>query len=64
MVKWDFPTKRGTQISRSRLNETKVRAIRYRAARGEDWNILADEYGVTRMAIYHVVKRNTWRHVE
>lgn len=54
---------RGERCGAAVLREEAIPAIRRRAADGETHRALAEEYGVSRQAIGHVVARETWRHV-
>ena len=54
----------GVVNSRARLNEDKVREIRFRVARGESQKAVAASLGVTDGMVNHVVHRRAWRHVE
>lgn len=47
----------------ARLNPEKVVAIRAARARGRSLYRIADDFGVSRMTISKVVKRETWQHV-
>lgn len=54
---------RGESHHLSKLTAASVLTIRQRAAEGIYLQTLADEYGVTKQAIWHVVQRRTWKHV-
>lgn len=54
---------RGERAAKSSLTESTVRAIRAAVADGVAGAALAREYGVTKGAIYAIVKRRTWAHV-
>lgn len=54
---------RGEAHPRATLTEVAVREIRARAAAGERRCDLARLFGVTRSAVYEVVRRRSWRHV-
>lgn len=55
-------TKRGSNSSAAKLNETQVIEIRHKI-KFKTQKELAKEYGVSRTCIEHIVNRNTWRHV-
>jgi Mor family transcriptional regulator len=56
---------KGEQIGTSVLTSDQVRDIRRRYRSGESRQFeLAKEYGVGRSAIYSIVHRVSWRHVE
>lgn len=55
---------RGSANPRAKLSEADVRAIREDARRGEAHSLIARRYGVSAHAIYSVVLRRTWAHVE
>lgn len=48
----------------ARLTADKVREIRRRAAAGEEHSALGREFGVSHTAIYYIVIRRNWKHVE
>jgi len=55
---------RGNKLPHAKLNPELVREIRAKYESGKfSQHVLAQEYGVTQMAISHLVRRNTWRHV-
>ena len=55
----------GEQHYRHKLTDRAVRDIRQRyAAGGITQEALADEYGVSHVTIYWVIKRGTWKHVD
>lgn len=56
-----FP--RGEQISRAKLSESAVIAIRNRYRQGTTLTKLAQEYGVGVSNIWQVVNRETWKHI-
>ena len=53
----------GEANCRAKLTPDDVRRIRQRKAGGERAADLAQEYGVTPAAVYHLVRRLTWGHV-
>lgn len=55
---------RGEQIHRARLTAEAVRDIRARHAAGESLVAIRRRFGVTKGAIYAVVHRRTWRHIQ
>lgn len=57
-------TRRGEDSCRAKLTEKKVREIRERKSRGETYPALAKCYGVGENAIYRIVKRHKWKHVQ
>lgn len=57
--------RRGEDHPRTRLTETDVRAIRAAyAAGGVSQKTIAGRYGITQGAVFQIVNRFTWRHVE
>lgn len=54
----------GSKNNKAILNEDKVVEIRRRIAAGESKDRLAQEYGVTRMAVWNVHWRKSWAHVQ
>lgn len=54
---------RGEQNNSGKLTPDDVRAIR-RAAPATTLDALGKQYGVTRGAIWHIVHRRTWRHID
>jgi hypothetical protein len=55
---------RGSRQGRASFTENDVTEILQRSMAGEKQVNLAKEYGVTPTAIYCIVKRKTWAHVE
>lgn len=56
--------KRGEERSYAKLNNRKVVEIREKYASGEfTQQELADEYGVTRTAVRHVIEKKSWSHI-
>lgn len=53
----------GEQHGRALLNADQVRSIRARHAAGEKQQHLADEYGVSRSTIFHIINRDSWKHI-
>jgi hypothetical protein len=46
------------------LTETQVREIRTRYANGGIWQYkLAEEYGICKMSIARIIRRETWKHI-
>lgn len=54
---------RGETNGKSVFTEVQVIEIRRRRAEGESRQVLANEFGVTRSAIGHIVSRRVWRHL-
>jgi hypothetical protein len=54
------PTLRGEDSNLSRLTERDVTVMRNRMVAGADLQALADEYGVTRQAVWMAVTGRTW----
>ena len=59
-----FVRARGECAGMAKLDSSRVRAIRGRAARGERHCDIARDFGVTQATVRAVVTRTTWRHVE
>lgn len=56
---------KGEANNSSKLTEDKVRRIRSLYAAGQhSYQRIADRYGVTKQAIWHIVQRKTWEHVD
>lgn len=55
--------RRGSNHGMSKLNEQKVKEIRFKYASGRLQQELADEYNVVQTIISRVVRRETWAHV-
>lgn len=55
---------RGERVPTARLTEVDVRSIRTRRACGESFPEIAARYGVTKQAIWRIVNRIAWAHVE
>lgn len=55
---------RGERHGRTHLTEDNVRTIRRRAADGETFTSLANEFRITRVAIRYIVQRVSWAHVD
>lgn len=53
----------GEQVSLSKLQADQVLEIRSRANDGESGAGIARDYGVTKEAVYAIVKRKTWKHI-
>lgn len=53
----------GERAPHAKLTEPAVRAIRSAASNGASRQGLADQYGVSRSAVAHVLNRATWRHI-
>jgi hypothetical protein len=62
--KYSNVIRRGTDNSRSKLTDDKVRSIRERLANGAKRDELAAEYGVCTDTIKAVGEKRTWRHVK
>ena len=56
--------RRGEQCSSTKLTASDVRAIRRLAASGHKYAALARVYSVTTPAIWQVVHRKTWKHID
>lgn len=55
---------RGSRNPKAKLDESQVLAIRERYARdGVTQQALANEYGVDRTAVQHIVHRKAWKHI-
>lgn len=57
-------TARGVRNGSSRLTDAQVVEIRSRAMMGENLTALARAYRVGRTTVRHIVRMDTWRHVE
>ena len=55
---------RGERSSTAVLTEDLVRQIRHRHAAGEGLTDLGNEFDVTPQAIFSIVRRKTWKHVD
>jgi DNA invertase Pin-like site-specific DNA recombinase len=53
----------GEKSGRAILNEKQVLDIRSRVSAGERQCDIADEFGVSRGCIMHIVHRLNWRHI-
>jgi hypothetical protein len=57
-------TPRGERNTQARLTAEKVRDIRHRYKEGTvTMDSLAAEYGVGLTTIWHIIHRNSWRHI-
>ena len=56
-----LPSSRGEQNARAKLTENDVGEIRRRYQVGENWKILAKEYGVNHKTIWKVGTGRSWR---
>ena len=54
------PGAKGEENSRAKLTATDVAAIRSRRAAGENWKVLAKEYGVSHKTIWKVTAGYSW----
>ena len=54
---------RGSAVPTAKLSEDIVRHCRARRAAGVTWQSLADEFGVSRRAMFFAVSGRTWKHV-
>lgn len=54
----------GRELHSAKLSEDDVREIRRLRAAGEQYKPIAERFGVTKQAIFHVCKRQSWAHVE
>lgn len=59
-----YGAKRGEEHYEAKLTADDVREIRRRHGDGEGPSTIADDYPVTVDAIYGVITRRTWKHVE
>lgn len=55
--------RRGSESPHAKLNEEQVISIRTKSAAGETSTDLAQEFGVTRQNIRHIVTRKNWKHL-
>lgn len=55
---------RGERTGRARLTPSVVRVIRERYAAGESQQRIANDYGVSQVAISVVVRRKSWAHID
>lgn len=53
----------GEQAACSKLTESEVLMARTLAAEGEKPRVIAEQFGVHRDTIRHIIKRKTWRHI-
>ena len=61
---YDAPLKaRGTRVQCAKLTEDLVREARRRQAAGESCTSMADEFGVSHVALVKAVSGRTWKHV-
>lgn len=56
-------TQPGEGCRLAKLTEEKVREIRRRVAAGETQTAVARDYAVTKGAVGHIVRRDTWTHI-
>lgn len=57
------PGQKGSKNPIAKLTEDAVVDIRKLKAQGWSYGQLAKKYGVKNVTVYHVVKRNNWKHV-
>jgi hypothetical protein len=55
---------RGERVCLSKLTEGNVRSIFHLHGQGWTKERLTAEFGVSRMSIYHILSRKTWKHVD
>lgn len=55
---------RGTKNGRAKLNDADVHLIRHRFACGESQSRIALDYPVSRIKIGHIVRRESWSHLQ
>jgi hypothetical protein len=61
---WDSVV-RGRRCPQSHLTANDARQIRYiRKTSGMSYTKIARQFNVTAMTVYHIVKRQTWRHID
>lgn len=53
----------GERMPTAKLTAAKVRGIRFLASLGRKQNVMAEQYGVSKMTISRVVNRQLWSHV-
>lgn len=53
----------GEKHQHAKLNESHVAKIRKRAAQGEIYKVIANDYGVCEATIGKIVRRETWTHI-
>lgn len=63
MTKQRHVAPRGEAHPSCKLTEAQVREIRRRREAGEEYATLAQDFGVTRGMIGHIVRRVSWKHV-
>lgn len=56
--------RRGESVNGVKVTEAYVRQIRQRAAEGEPYPSLVRAYGISISAVWKIVRRKTWTHVE
>jgi NTP pyrophosphatase (non-canonical NTP hydrolase) len=57
-------TKKGSQVSISKLTESDIPVIRKLIANGATYKSVGDMYGVSYVAIIQIIKNKTWKHVK
>jgi hypothetical protein len=53
----------GEQAAYSKLTEPEVLMARMLAAEGKNPRVIAEQFGVHKDTIRHIIKRKTWRHI-
>ena len=53
----------GEENNKAKLNTTQVLEMRERASRGESFQILAEDYGISDTHVKRVVERVVWQHI-
>lgn len=56
-------TARGEAVTMSKLTEQQVRDIRTLSRQGHSRRSLSERYGVSKVAIGHIINHKTWKHV-
>jgi hypothetical protein len=54
---------KGSKHGMAKLNEVQVREIKILLDSGVDMSELSEKYKVTKMSIYNIKKRKTWKHI-
>ena len=57
------PRSRGVGRYNAKLTDDDVRDMRLRRERGETYQSIAERYGKNISAVWHIIKRNKWKHV-
>jgi len=53
----------GERQHKAKLTETEVIELRQSFRKGKDWNMLAEEYGITPGNVWFIVHDLTWKHL-